>query len=650
MTAAGARNLAVVLLAALVVALPFALRRESARSAWAQGDPVLVIISPHHEAIRDEFERGFARWHRQRHGTPVRIDWRNIGGTTEILRFLSSEFAASAQAWWRQQGKPWPAGAVDAVVGSRPPRADRPELAAIYEAFRRVDDPRQVGVGIDLLFGGGAFDHMVAYRAGLSVAPWPPGQAPPGLFAAPDGTVLIPEQFSGETCRTPTLFGNAASMFGIVYNVDRLRALGVPAPPIRWADLADPIYAGTVGLADPTKSGSSAKAFEMIVQQSMREAAIGAGFDVAAIARFEAAIETHAARLGRNYRRGDLPPDVPPEYQAALERGWVGGMLLIQRIAANARYFTDSASKVAIDVSMGDAAVGMAIDFYARYQAQVTGGPLGRPRMVYVTPVGGTSVSCDPVGLLRGAPHREVALRFIEYVLGEEGQQLWTYLPGTPGGPERHALRRLPVRRDFYPSAVPAMQAAFERHRRYAADDLGDPSIDPYQVARHFTYYPRWTGRHFGVQREIIRAMALDSGDDLRAAWRAVRAREKVGTGAMLMRDLPAVALTNRRTGAVESVPLTWRTAPDFSEHYDPLEYLRAWTAAFRARYRALARPAPAARAAPTSQEPDRSGSRALARPAPAAGTGAAAGIAPVAGAAPEAAIAHAAAPAQRGS
>ena len=295
----------------------------------------------------------------------------------------------------------------------------------------------------------------------------------------------------------------------------------------------------------------------MIVQQKMREAATAAGFDVATIARFEGEIDAYAERLGRSYRRGEVPPEVPAAYQAALERGWVDGILLIQRIGANARYFTDSAGKVAIDVSMGDAAVGMAIDFYARYQAQVAGGPLGEERMVYVTPVGGTSVSCDPIGLLRGAPHREVALRFIEYVLGEDGQRLWTYLPGTPGGPERYALRRLPVRRDFYPSPVPAIEAAYERHRRYAADDLGDPSIDPYQVAQHFTYYPRWTARHFGVQREIIRAMALDSGEDLRAAWQTLRQTGRSSAGAMLMRELPTVTLTNRRTGKIEAVPLT---------------------------------------------------------------------------------------------
>ena len=592
MTSAGLRNLAVILLAA-IVALPFVLRRQDAVSVWAEGDPVLVIISPHHEAIRYEFERGFSRWHRQHHGAPVRIDWRNIGGTTEILRYLGSEFAASTQAWWRREGKPWPPGASDAVVAARPPRPDRPDLIAIREAFRGVDDPRQISVGIDLLFGGGAFDHLVAYRAGLSVAPWPPDQAPSGLFTAPDGTVLIPEQFGGETCRTSTLFGNAASLFGIVYNVDRVRALGVETPPARWADLADPVYAGTVALADPTKSGASAKAFEMIVQQSMREAAVAAGFEPDTIARFEAEIAAASERPGSASRRGALPPGVPAAYQAALERGWVDGMLLIQKIGANARYFTDSAGKVAIDVSMGDAAVGMAIDFYARYQAQMTGGPLAEPRMVYVAPVGGTSVSCDPIGLLRGAPHRALALRFMEYVLGEDGQQLWTYLPGTPGGPERQALRRLPVRRDFYPSPVPAIQAAFERHRRYAADDLGDPSIDPYQVAQHFTYYPRWTGRHFGVQREIIRAMALDSGEDLRAAWQSVARTGKPVAGARLMSELPTVALTGRRSGKVETVPLTWRTAPDFAENYDPLEYVRAWTAAFRAQYRAVAQRRP---------------------------------------------------------
>jgi iron(III) transport system substrate-binding protein len=373
-----------------------------------------------------------------------------------------------------------------------------------------------------------------------------------------------------------------------------VRALGVK-PPARWDDLADPVYFRALAVADPTKSGSIAKAFEMIVQQKMHDAAAASGFDDARIASFEARIAAHVRERGGAYRRGELPADVPPRYQAALEKGWADGILLIQRIGANARYFTDSASKVVIDVAAGDAAAGMAIDFYGRYQAEVSRGSDGRERMVFVTPVGGTSVSCDPISLLRGAPHRDTAVRFIEYLLSEDGQRLWTYRPSTPGGPERFALRRLPVRRDFYPSPDPAIQAAYELHSRFAADDLGDPSVDPYQVARRFTYHPRWTGAHFAVQREIIRVMCLDSGEDLRRAWRARWA----GPGrhheawARLMDTLPTITVTNRRTGNTEEVPLTWRTAPDFNpETYDRLEYTRKWTTAFRAAFRAAERAA----------------------------------------------------------
>ena len=68
--------------------------------------------------------------------------------------------------------------------------------------------------------------------------------------------------------------------------------------------------------------------------------------------------------------------------------------------------------------------------------------------------------------MLRGAPHPEIALAFIEFVLSPDGQKLWNYRVGTPGGPEKFALRRLPVRKDFY-------VAANEPYR-------SDPGIDPY--------------------------------------------------------------------------------------------------------------------------------------------------------------------------
>jgi ABC-type Fe3+ transport system substrate-binding protein len=228
-----------------------------------------------------------------------------------------------------------------------------------------------------------------------------------------------------------------------------MRAQGIARPPEQWDDLADPAWFGTLGLADPTKSGSIAKAFETIVQVECRKAVVAAGFGALA-GEYEARIA--AARLPA----GEMPPGVPAEYQQAVAAGWEAGLRLIQRLAANARYFTDSASKVVLDVGAGNAAAGLCIDFYGRFEADVSNG--GRPdgAMAYATPRGGSAVSADPISLLRGAPHRETARRFIEFVLGEEGQKLWCYRVGTPGGPQKYALQRFPIRRDFYPSDNPA--------------------------------------------------------------------------------------------------------------------------------------------------------------------------------------------------
>ena len=49
---------------------------------------------------------------------------------------------------------------------------------------------------------------------------------------------------------------------------------------------------------------------------------------------------------------------------AGVRLGWTRGLQLIQRISANSRYFTDSATKIPLEVAQGDAACGMCIDFY----------------------------------------------------------------------------------------------------------------------------------------------------------------------------------------------------------------------------------------------------------------------------------------------
>ena len=105
------KNLSILLVAALVCALPFLLRPPADVGEWREGDPVLVVVSPHIASIREEFAAAFSDWHRAKYGAPVRIDWRNIGGTTEIMRYLGGEYGAAFRAWARREGLAWPDGA-----------------------------------------------------------------------------------------------------------------------------------------------------------------------------------------------------------------------------------------------------------------------------------------------------------------------------------------------------------------------------------------------------------------------------------------------------------------------------------------------------------------------------------------------------------
>ncbi|MGC4033147.1 MAG: extracellular solute-binding protein [Tepidisphaeraceae bacterium] len=567
--------------------MPFVFRQKPPQGDWQPGDPVIVVVSPHNEAIRFEFAQAFSKWHNAKYGKPVKIDWRNIGGTTEISRYLASEYAASTKAWWTNDKKNgWPGIAADDVTKSTPP-ADK-DGAVIWKAYRETDSPDAITCKIDLFFGGGEFDHSNAFRSGFTV---PVEKELPAELFKKDGIDLIPASFGGETWRTPSVMGNVVSTFGVIYNVDRIKELGITTPPAQWNDMADFKYFGQVGLADPTKSGSIAKAFEMIVHQKMHDALVAAGFDDPQIAANEKVIADYKKSKGAAYQRGDVPEGLAA-YQAALEKGFVDGLALVQKIGANSRYFTDSASKVPIDVSVGDAAVGMAIDFYGRFQAEATRAPDGSERMKFVTPVGGTSVSVDPISLLRGAggsattpeaqkETRQTAIHFIEFILSEDGQKLWTYKPGTPGGPEKYALRRLPIRRSFYPSANPALDALAKEHDSHATDDLADPHIDPYVVGKQFTYYPRWTADHFAFFRYIVRAMCMDAGDELKAAWKRSNVNKTPWTF-----ELPTLHLSTS-DGKSADVQLNWRTAPDVAgKKYDSIEVMRVLTQSFQDQYR----------------------------------------------------------------
>lgn len=567
------KNFLIILVAVVVIALPFIFKKEKPTGEWKEGDPVLVVVSPHIASIRDEFAIGFSNWHNKKYGQPVKIDWRSIGGTTEIMRYINGEYISAYKAYRSNQGLS--TEGVSVVTEKRRPKD--PAEAALWDDFRLHDDPAKYGIKIDVFFGGGTYDHSSAARQGLTIIPWTDETMPEGLIEYPDGTCIFPKGLSGEDWRNEYFYSAVLSGFGICYNPDRLQEMGVDNPPKEWRDLTDLRYFGQLALADPTKSGSVAKTFEMIIHTECRRVVYEAGWTDEQIDEFEAKIA--AAKLPD----GQMPEGVPQKYQEDVERGWKSGLDLIRQMGMNVRYFTDASGKVPVDVSSGDAAVGISIDFYSRVQAEVTRDKrTGAERLIFVNPKGGSSISGDPISILRGSENKELALRFMEYVLSEEGQKLWNYKPGTPGGPTSSALRRLPVRRDFYPSAENAtINAKALEHSQHTSDNLLDPTVDAYSLANDFTYRYRWTGKHFSFFRQFIRAMCMDSGVELRAATKAIidaGGPEKCPQAMEALMRMPS-----------KPYPMSWTSSLENSE-FDTMECMREWTIFFRNTYKEVER------------------------------------------------------------
>jgi len=485
----------ILLLLAVTLALPFALRPN--QETKFRADDTVVIITPHNEAIRHEFARAFASWYRKRTGRTVVIDWRLISGTSEIARYINGEYAASFQNYWvNTLHKPWSNEVLNAFANGKLPPEASVEAREARAAFLASD----VGSGLDLFFGGGAYDFSSQASAGRIVDSGIMKTHPEWFTDA-----VMPRTFAGEEYwdKEGRWIGTVLSSFGIITNRDSLRRLGAAKAPAQWADLADPRFFGEIALADPTKSGSINKAFENVVQQQMQRRLL----------------ELQAAN-----------PELPLAAldKQAVREGWREGLRLLQDIGANARYFTDSAQKVPIDVASGDCTAGMCIDFYGRQQQEAVRRRGANNRLTYVTPTGGAVASVDPIALMRGAPHRDVAVAFIEFTLSMEGQKLWNLRAGAPGGPEYFALRRLPVRKDFY--EIPGIAAL-----------RSDPDELPYAPQERLIYRPQWTGRLFRELAFVVRVMCLDTQPELKRAWRALGAAGMPADALAVFQDVSAV-------------------------------------------------------------------------------------------------------------
>ena len=524
------RLLVVLCAMAVVVALPFALKPRE--NLLAKADDTIIIVSPHNEAIRFEFTTAFSAFYHAKTGRTVKVDWRLPGGTSEIARYLSGEFFAVFEREWRKSGRPWSAEVAGAFDNPKIKPGAAPSFDTPAQAARRAFLDSTSGIGIDIFFGGGAYDfeqqaaagRLVPSRVLTSHALWFTDES-------------IPQNVSGEPFYDAEgrWIGSCLSSFGICYNTDALRRLGVKELPSSWRDLANPRFFKQVALADPTKSGSAAKAFEMVIQQQMQDLVRESGTDDPSI----------------------------------LSVGWARGLEIIQAASANARYFTDAGGKVPMDVALGDAAIGMCIDFFGRFQSEAVRVGDQPSRLQYFTPAGGSSVGVDPIALLRGAPHPEVAEEFIAFVLSIDGQKLWNFKVGTPGGPVKYALRRLPVRKELYSPEFRAF--------------VSDPDVFPYEEAKLFTYHPKWTGPLFKTMGFIIRVMCLDSHDEQVAAWKALVAAKFPREALKVFSDTSAVSYekalneirpTLSAQNRIEEVRLAKELGGHFRQQYREAERL----------------------------------------------------------------------------
>jgi ABC-type Fe3+ transport system substrate-binding protein len=370
---------------------------------------------------------------------------------------------------------------------------------------------------IDVVWGGGddLFENALrkgGYLAGVDLGDAVLSKA----FAQPEINGL---KLYDTTSKTPQWFGTALSSFGIVYNRDVVQHLGLPEPKT-WRDLADPRYAGWIVLADPTRSGVARTAFMVIVERAMQDA-IDAG-------------------------RG-------------ADRGWAEGMGLIRQIAANARMFTDNGTAVPGIVSTGDVAAGMAIDFQAR--SQVDAVQMGSSsRMTYVEPVGATAINPDPVAMVAGAEHPELAKHFIAYLLSEEGQRLWNTRAGAPGGPQRTSLRRLPIMKSVYDSPR----------------DFTD-AVNPYVASGSFNTKAERT-KTSPIVAQLIDISCIQPLDELRQTRKMILSSPR---SAELDAKLGVFPFGEREAMARA---VKWMKATPLER----LEMQRVWTDEFRREYAAL--------------------------------------------------------------
>jgi spermidine/putrescine-binding protein len=245
--------------------------------------------------------------------------------------------------------------------------------------------------------------------------------------------------------------------------VPELRGLEVR----NWTDLADPRLHGWVDAADPRVSASAHTSFEIVLQN----------------------------------------------------HGFEEGMRLIRRIGGNVRAWTRHSAEIPKAVALGQVACAPSIDYYARAEIDKVGDAIE-----FHLPADGTLLNADCVGILKGAPHRDTARLFVDFLLSEEAALLWMLRQGEEGGPIRTTLSRASVR----PGAFAAVAGRT------------DVAENPFSLQLAFEYDYARANLRWAMLNDLLGALVVDCADELAAAvaaWESLRGADRERAGALLFEN-----------------------------------------------------------------------------------------------------------------
>ncbi len=259
----------------------------------------------------------------------------------------------------------------------------------------------------------------------------------------------IPQYAAGVAMydQSKTWYASANSSFGIFYNKKVLKFEGIEAPKT-WEDLAAPKYFGNLTVTDPRHSGS-AKTMNIVMLQAL---------------------------------------------------GWEKGWQAVAAIHANSNKISHSSSDPIKAVVSGDVAACPAIDFYANAKI----GDLGPENLGFRLPEGKTVMNPDPVAILKGAPNRKTAERFVNYILSADAQKILILPKGSVGGPKFAALGRMAVNTKAYE----------ETEGRRTSDE------NPFKMKGFLKLDVVKSAKMGRILNDLVGATLVDTHKELKAAWK----------------------------------------------------------------------------------------------------------------------------------